>query len=117
MKTMDKDTFLAYWKVSRLTPLETAQALDIDPAQALHWVREHRRKAAESQQKPFPPKDPRQLVEQVLNLAAQAREWTEAHHLPGEALLAFTRLAALIPVLEEAWLALLPTEEKRESTL
>lgn len=98
--------FVAFWKTSGLAPVEAAERLGLDLALALAWAREEREESLS------------RFLHRALRLAAEAGKRAEdPRRLPPSALLALSRLSALVPLLEDAWQEALNDEEERRSSL
>lgn len=97
-KAQEREAFLAAWRSLKLPPLEVAERLGVDPALALAWAREWRGRRGSEE-------NLGQFLLRLLYDAKRAREWTEREdrNLPPHALMALSKLANMIPLLEEAW--------------
>lgn len=97
-KAQEREAFLAAWRSLKLPPLEAAERLGVDPALALAWAREWREQRGSGE-------NLGQFLLRLLYDAKKAREWTEreGHSLSPHALMALSKLANMIPLLEEAW--------------
>lgn len=99
-----RERFLSAWRSWRISPIETAERLGIDPALAIAWAREHRQGQGSLSR----------FLKRVLYLAVEAQKLSQdpERHLPPQAIQALTRFGNLVPLLEEAWVEALVLEEE-----
>ncbi|MCX7849669.1 hypothetical protein [Thermus sp.] len=85
----------------RPAPVELALSLGLDPREALQELRRYRANLAGKEA------SPQEVLLRAMRLAQQAGLLEEKPELPPKAVEALAKLAALLPLLEEGWHALI----------
>lgn len=94
-------SFVEVWIArGRPAPVELALSLGLDPREALKELRRYRSGLAQEEA------SPQEVLLQAMRLAQQAGSLEGKPELPPRSIEALAKLAALLPLLEEGWHAL-----------